>query len=93
MQISFDKINKSATMIDVRSLSEYEDFHYPGSINVPRLTLLKNPDGFLNKEACYYLICQRGEVSLSCAKILNALGYNCYSVTGGINQYKTTLGK
>ena len=36
----------------------------------------------------YYLICDLGKVSLSCARVLNALGYNCYSIKGGIEGLK-----
>lgn len=91
MQISFDKMKSNVMVIDIRSTSEYEEYRYPGSICIPRLTLLKNPEAYLSKEKEYYLICHKGEVSLSCARILNALGYHCYSVDGGIERYKSNI--
>ena len=50
--------------------------------------LMSSPDLYINKCDTYYLICDKGTVSLSCAKILNALGYKCYSVIGGIEGIK-----
>ena len=56
-----------------------------GSVNIPRFNLLTNPEVYLKKDEEYYLVCSKGEVSLSCARILNALGYKCYSINGGID--------
>ena len=41
-----------------------------------------------SKNNTYYIVCNKGTESLSCTKILNALGYNCYSVAGGIDDLK-----
>lgn len=93
MQISLNEITKESNIIDIRPSDEFGNFHYPGSINIPRLYLLKEPEKFLSKNKTYYLICEMGNVSLSCSKLLNALGYKCYSIIGGINEYKKTLVK
>lgn len=84
MQISFENIDKEDNIIDVRSKLDYDNYHIDGSINIPRFNLLQNHENYLNKNDYYYIICDKGEVSLSCAKILNALGYHCYSIIGGI---------
>lgn len=84
MQIKFCDIKDNSKIIDIRTSLEYEQKCIPKSINIPRFNLLKNPESYLSKEETYYLICNKGLVSLSCAKILNALGYNCASVIGGI---------
>ena len=52
------------------------------------MNLLKNPEYYLDKNDTYYIVCNKGTVSLSCSRILNALGYNCYSVAGGIDDLK-----
>ncbi|MEE0699723.1 MAG: rhodanese-like domain-containing protein [Bacilli bacterium] len=91
MQISFNDMKSNVVIIDIRATNEYEEFHYPNSVCIPRLTLLKCPDEYLNKVDEYYLICHKGEVSLSCSRILNALGYHCYSVEGGIEKYKNSI--
>lgn len=88
MQISFENINKEDNIIDVRSKLDYDNYHVSGSVNIPRFNLLQNHESYLNKNDDYYIICDKGEVSLSCAKILNALGYHCYSIIGGIEELK-----
>ena len=89
MQIEFNQINRNNLIIDLRMPSEFEKGNIPGSINISRINLLKSPEAYLNKERIYYLICNKGEVSFSCSKILNALGYHCYSIIGGIEGLKS----
>ncbi len=86
MQIKYYKISDKTKIIDIRSSLDYAENNIPGSINVPRLILMSNPDLYMNKHDSYYLICDKGTLSLSCSKILNALGYNCYSVIGGMDK-------
>lgn len=88
MQIEFNEINRNNQIIDIRSSYEFENDNIPGSINVTRINLLKSPDSYMNKQNDYYLLCNKGEVSLSCARILNALGYHCYSIIGGMDGLK-----
>ena len=84
MEISYSDILDKSKIIDIRSKLDYEDNNI-GTINIPRLVLLSDPDLYMNKVDNYYLLCERGTVSLSCARILNALGFKCYSIKGGIN--------
>lgn len=86
MQINFEKVDLNKEIIDIRSSLEYNKKRYKKSINIPRIILLSNPEKYLNKESEYYLLCDKGKVSLSCSNILNALGYSCYSIIGGIEQ-------
>lgn len=88
MQINFCEITNRKNIIDIRTSIEFGDYNILGSKNIPRLNLLKNPENYLNKHQEYYLICNKGEVSFSCCKILNALGYKCYSIIGGIDGLK-----
>ena len=83
MEISYNDILDKSKIIDIRSKLDYEDNNI-GTINIPRLILLSDPDSYMNKIDNYYLLCERGTVSLSCVRILNALGYKCYSIKGGI---------
>ena len=89
MYINFNEIIDNSRIIDLRPSFEYNEFNISGSKNIPKFILLNKPDKYLNKTDTYYLICNKGEVSLSTAKILNALGYNCYSIIGGIDSLKT----
>ena len=86
MQISFNEIDYNNKIIDIRTSLEYGKKHYFNSVNIPRLILLKNPEKYLNKKNKYYLLCEKGKISLICSNILNALGYKCYSIIGGIEQ-------
>lgn len=88
MQIEYDDITDRTKIIDIRNSIDYNNNHIKASINIPRLVLMSNPQDYMNKKDSYYLICDKGKVSLSCARILNALGYNCYSITNGIEGIK-----
>lgn len=88
MNISLNNILDKNKIIDIRTSIEYNNYHYPGSINIPRMILLKNPEKYINKNSEYYLLCSKGLLSSKTANILNALGYNCYSITGGIDSIK-----
>lgn len=91
MLIEFNNIGDKKNIIDIRTSIEFDKYHISGSINVPRFNLLKNPQNYINKKEVFYLICNKGEVSLSCSRILNALGYHCYSIIGGIDGLKKKL--
>ena len=87
MQIKISEIENKNNIIDIRTSSEFNEFNIGGR-NITRMNLLKNPEYYLDKNNTYYMVCNKGTVSLSCSRILNALGYNCYSVTGGIDDLK-----
>ena len=84
MEIDFNKIKIKNNIIDIRNSYDYNINGIKGSINIPRMLLLSEYDKYIKKDEVYYLICDNGKVSLSCCRILNALGYKCYSIKGGI---------
>lgn len=86
MEVEYKKIYKN--LIDIRDLTSFNLFNIPQSINIPKNKLMHNPEKYLNKKDTYYLICEKGKVSLSCTKILNALGYHCFSIKNGIKSIK-----
>ena len=88
MEIDFQKVYDKSKIIDVRSPLDFANNSIPFSINIPRIKLMSNPELYINMDEKYYLICDLGKVSLSCARVLNALGYNCYSIKGGIEGLK-----
>lgn len=88
MEIDFEKVYDKSKIIDVRSPLDFANNSILFSINIPRIKLMSNPELYINKNEKYYLICDLGKVSLSCARVLNALGYNCYSIKGGIEGLK-----
>ena len=87
MQIKISEIENKNNIIDIRTSTEFNEFNIGGR-NITRMNLLKNPEYYLDKNNTYYIVCNKGTVSLSCSRILNALGYNCYSVAGGIDDLK-----
>lgn len=87
MQIKISEIENKNNIIDIRTSTEFNEFNIGGR-NITRMNLLKNPEYYLDKNNTYYIVCNKGVLSLSCSKILNALGYNCYSVAGGIDDLK-----
>ena len=82
-----DVINKK-NIIDIRNSISFNNFHYEGSKNIPRMILLSNPHLYLNKNEEYYILCDRVLLSKSVSNILNSLGFNCYSILGGIESLK-----
>lgn len=87
MQIKISEIENKNNVIDIRTSTEFNEFNIGGR-NITRMNLLKNPEYYLDKNNTYYIVCNKGTVSLSCSRLLNALGYNCYSVAGGIDDLK-----
>jgi rhodanese-related sulfurtransferase len=87
MQIKISEIENKSNIIDIRTSTEFNEFNIGGR-NITRMNLLKNPEYYLDKNNTYYIVCNKGMVSLSCSRLLNALGYNCYSVAGGIDDLK-----
>lgn len=88
MEVELDEIKTGNNIIDIRKKLDFETNHLPGSINVPRLKLMSNPGNYMDKSNNYYLICDTGSVGLSCVKLLNALGYKCYNIKGGVKNIK-----
>lgn len=86
MEIELSDVNKKNNIIDIRSSLDYNKKNIKGSINIPKMLLMSNPEKYMNKRNTYFLICDKGKVSFVCAKMLNALGYNCYSIVGGIEK-------
>ncbi len=72
-----------SSIIDMRSIEKYNNNHIPGSINVPKLLLIQNPEKYMNKNQTYYLYCQNGQASYKVSEALNKKGYRIINVLGG----------
>lgn len=90
MSISYEDIISNNKIIDIRNNISFLEYHLNNSINIKRIELLSNPEKYIKKDEIIYLICDEGTASLSTAKVLNALGYNCYSIEGGLEKIKKT---
>ena len=86
MEIEYKDIDLNNKIIDIRSKLDYDCYSIKKSINIPYLKLLENHSKYLNKQDIYYLICDKGKISKSASRILNAIGYKCYSISGGIEE-------
>jgi len=77
----------SLVVVDVRSASEYEDFHIRNSINIP-VHELRDRYTELNKKAEIALICGSGKRSSMGCSILKQKGFDqVYNVAGGMTGY------
>ena len=72
-----------AHVVDVRERSEYATGHVPGARLIPagemRQRLYELPRG-----STVYLICANGARSLDLIPFMRAVGYDAYSVAGGM---------
>ena len=84
MEIEYKNIINRRNIIDIRSAIDYNEYNISECKNVPKIILMSNYSDYLNKEEEFYLLCDKGTVSMACVKILNALGYKCFSIKGGI---------
>ncbi|HEX8287931.1 MAG TPA: rhodanese-like domain-containing protein [Pyrinomonadaceae bacterium] len=80
--------NKNVQFIDVRTESEYESGHAPGTVNLP-IDSLEKELAKLDPEKPVYLICQTGRRSQKGAEILEKNNFkNVYNVEGGTSAWE-----
>lgn len=75
-------------LIDVRTNTEFEEFHLAESINIPLDDIESNMNG-VNLKRPVYFICQSGQRSAVAVKRLELLHSKTafYSIFGGVNQF------
>lgn len=76
----------SATLLDVRTVAEYNGGHMEGFRNIPVDELRERLDE-IEKEKPVYVICQSGLRSYIAARILEGNGYVAYNFSGGFRFY------
>jgi rhodanese-related sulfurtransferase len=82
----------SATLIDVRELSEFAAGHVPGAINLPLGGLPKSVVTRLDPDAEILVICQSGNRSARATKRLMKAGFtNVRNVWGGTSAWRGPL--
>lgn len=81
-KVNFKNI-KDGIIIDIRSISDYNNFHINNSINYPKEYLEKNYKTLLNKKTRYYLICYVGKSSNTLSKKIRKEKYNISYIKGG----------
>ena len=90
-QFSFDEIQKiekeDVTLLDVRTVKEYNDEHASGFINISLDNLRDNLD-LLDIKKKVYVMCQSGMRSYLATRILKENGFDAYNFIGGYKIYK-----
>eukprot|EP00960_Hanusia_phi_P050582 760302-Hanusia_phi.AAC.2 len=85
-----ERLRSSQTMdcilIDVREPDCYNQFHVPGSINLP-LSSLDASLHHLEEESLMFVYCEDTALSCQATWILKKRKYNCFSVSGGLFSY------
>lgn len=89
-------VNKdpSIRLIDVRSQDEYDKFHLPGAINIPRPDLMNDEyKDILNQDIKQNIFYSNGTVDANVAwMVTRQLGYlNNYVLMGGLNYWAETI--
>ena len=79
-----EKIKQGATVIDVRTPSEYESGHYQGSKNIPLQELQDHLAEIGDKNKAIVVYCASGMRSGKAAKILTAAGFTDVTNAGGL---------
>jgi len=78
-----EKINSGAFVLDVRTLEEFEDEHYPDALCIP-VNELPNRLGEIPKDRSVIVYCATGARSAYAARILRSAGYVDVVNAGGL---------
>lgn len=87
--------NKAAIIVDVRTLSEFEEKHIPGAVLIPNETIIdKPPEALPDYNAEILVYCRTGNRSRQASEKLIAMGYKNVYDFGGIADwpYETVSG-
>ncbi|MCR5799893.1 MAG: FAD-dependent oxidoreductase [Lachnospiraceae bacterium] len=76
----------SVTLLDIRTVEEYEAGHIEGYINIP-LNELRDRLGEIKKDQPVYVVCQSGLRGHIACRILLQNGFDCYNLSGGYRLY------
>lgn len=78
--------NPQLCVIDVREPEEWQEFHIPGALHIPKGQIAEHINSVVQDEKTpLYLYCRGGVRSLYAAQQLADLGYQeLYSIDGGI---------
>ncbi len=76
-------------VIDVRSKKQYEAGHIEGAFNIP-LAELREKAKKLDRNKKYVVHCNKGVTGNAAHNIMLNLEFDCYNLSGGYKNYKTT---
>ena len=77
-----EALPEDAVVVDLREETDWDEWHYPGSVHQPSWELSANPRA-LAKDRKYVLYCDRGVQSAQIAEKMQREGYEAYAYRGG----------
>ena len=80
-------LNNSATLLDTRTVGEFNRGHIPGFLNIP-VDDLRDRIAELEPGKPVYVICQSGLRSYIACRILAGFGFDAYNFSGGYRFYE-----
>ncbi|PLJ77242.1 tRNA uracil 4-sulfurtransferase ThiI [Infirmifilum sp. SLHALR2] len=87
VDLDIDHIPEGATVLDVRPAEKFKLEHIPGSMNVDYWSV-EEAVSRMGRDKTYIIVCDEGGLSREAAYRLRTLGYNAYSLKGGIRGFK-----
>lgn len=78
-----DKIAAGAFVLDVRTIEEFEDEHYPNAICIP-VNEIPHRLSEIPKDKCVIVYCATGARSAYAARLLKSAGYPDVINAGGL---------
>lgn len=77
-------------IIDVRERKDYNKYHIPGAVNIEFETIMSMSDftEFFSKKDKIVIYCENGGRSLYATAKLGKMGYEVYSLSGGMRMYQ-----
>lgn len=79
-----ERIRMGAAIVDVRSVDEFEDGHYPNAVNVPVNEIIERAEEIGPKDKPVVVYCETGSRSAYAAMILKAKGFKDVVNAGGL---------
>ena len=77
----------NAVVIDLRDKEAYDQCHIPGAVSIPYDTFDETM-ALLKMYGILILCCERGAASLQLGRRLSEMGYNTFSLVGGMELWR-----
>jgi len=91
--IALQRAGEPVTVIDARTVAQFEQSHVEGARNIPHSDL-RGSVASLNKDAIVVTYCNKGTTGNAAQNILINNGFKCvYNLSGGMKQYSAVRKK
>jgi tRNA uracil 4-sulfurtransferase len=85
-----DEVPAGAVVLDLRSETEWDEWHYPGSERRESWEITANPSS-LKRDRTYVVYCDQGVQAAQVAETLQRMGIEAYAYRGGTGAIKRQL--